>query len=190
MQFFIIFGPGAVGKMTVGKALAEKTGLKLFHNHVSLEFAFQYFEFGTPQFRKISELIRFETFKAVASSDLPGLIFTFVWAFDLPEEEKYVDRIVAIFEAVGADIYYVELEADQAIRIERNRSTARLEAKPSKRDIKRSENVLCHQDEKYRLNTFPGEFTRVNYLKINNDHLTAEAVADQIIDHFSLPIES
>jgi len=31
MKLVIIFGPPAVGKMTVGRALSRLTGLKLFH---------------------------------------------------------------------------------------------------------------------------------------------------------------
>jgi shikimate kinase len=33
MNFIVIFGPPAVGKMTVGQELARLTGYKLFHNH-------------------------------------------------------------------------------------------------------------------------------------------------------------
>ena len=33
MKLVIIFGPHAVGKMTVGQELAKITDLKLFHNH-------------------------------------------------------------------------------------------------------------------------------------------------------------
>jgi len=35
MKFVLIFGPQAVGKMTVGQELANLTKLKLFHNHMT-----------------------------------------------------------------------------------------------------------------------------------------------------------
>ena len=35
----IILGPHAVGKMTVGQELAKITGLRLFHNHMSIELS-------------------------------------------------------------------------------------------------------------------------------------------------------
>jgi len=184
MKFVLIFGPAAVGKMTVGKALAGRTGLKLFHNHMSLELAFNFFEFGTPQFKHLSELFRFEIFEQVAGSDLDGLIFTFVWAFDDPKEDAYVDRIVDIFKAGNAETYYVELEASQATRLERNVQEDRITAKPSKKDLERSSNMLKYHDEKYRMNTLEGEFKRPNYIKINNENLSAEAVADQVVQYF------
>ena len=44
MNFIIIYGPAAVGKMTVGKELSKLTGYKLFHNHMSIEFVLQFFD--------------------------------------------------------------------------------------------------------------------------------------------------
>ncbi|MED3553043.1 hypothetical protein P4449_21750 [Cytobacillus praedii] len=37
MKFVLIFGPQAVGKMTVGQELEKITELKLFHNHMTIE---------------------------------------------------------------------------------------------------------------------------------------------------------
>ena len=185
----LIFGPGAVGKMTVGMKLSEKTGIKLFTNHDSLELPNRFFPFGSDQLRRLSEMIRFEFFKEIASSDLPGLIFTFVWAFDLSKEEEYVDRIVNIFAEAAAEIYYVELEASLETRLTRNTTELRLSAKPSKRNVENSESVLRKNTDKHRLNTYAGEFTRANYLKIVNDNLSADEVADIIIEHFNFPLE-
>ncbi|MEO6875756.1 MAG: shikimate kinase, partial [Opitutaceae bacterium] len=36
MLVFIVGAP-AVGKMTVGDALAKRTGLRLFHNHLTID---------------------------------------------------------------------------------------------------------------------------------------------------------
>ena len=44
MKLVIIFGPHAVGKMTVGQELAKRTGLKLFHNHMTIEVVSDLFE--------------------------------------------------------------------------------------------------------------------------------------------------
>lgn len=184
MNFVLIFGPSAVGKMTVGKALAAQTGYKLFHNHVSLELANRFFDFGTDSFRKIDRLVRFGVFEIVADSDLDGFIFTFCWALDLPSEAEYVDSIVNIFKAKGAQIHYVELEADQDIRLKRNQHPDRLAEKASKRDVAHSEGLLLKDDEKYRQNTRPGEMPERKILKINNADLTPVEVADRIVGHY------
>lgn len=48
-----IVGPPAVGKMTVGHELAKRTGLKLFHNHHTIDLALRFFPFGTPPFQRL-----------------------------------------------------------------------------------------------------------------------------------------
>lgn len=35
MKFILLFGPQAVGKMTIGHELEKITELKLFHNHMT-----------------------------------------------------------------------------------------------------------------------------------------------------------
>jgi hypothetical protein len=183
-KFILLFGPSAVGKMTVGQALARRTGLKLFHNHMSIELAFRFFEFGTPQFTRLDRLFRFEIFKEVAQSDLPGLIFTCVWAFDEPSNFTYIDDIVAIFEKEGATTYYVELEADLDIRLKRNKHPHRLEHKPTKRDLERAETVLLYDEEHHQLNSDPGTFDGKPYVRIDNTDLSPTEVVDQILAHF------
>ena len=53
MKFIVIFGPPAVGKMSVGRELAKLTGFKLFHNHMTIELALNFFEFGHPSFGRL-----------------------------------------------------------------------------------------------------------------------------------------
>ena len=95
-------------------------------------------------------------------------------------------HIVDIFEKVGADIYYVELVAPQEIRLQRNITENRLENKPSKRDIERSNERIINDDNKYRLVSYDGEFTFENYIKIDNSYITPDAVAKMIKERFSL----
>lgn len=185
MKFILLFGPSAVGKMTVGQELAKITDLKLFHNHESIELARNLFDFGHPSFRYLSNLIRMEVFQEVAKSDLAGLIFTFVWAIGLPKEVAYVDKITNIFKEKGAEIYYVELEADQAIRAERNTHPHRLAHKPSKRDFENSNKVFWKHEENFRFNHEPGEFQRPNYFRLRTDDKSAAAAAELIKTHFN-----
>jgi len=85
MKFVLIFGPQAVGKMTVGQELEKITGLKLFHNHMTIELLVPFLGFSAEMWR-LSNLFRKEIFKSIAESDQEGLIFTYVWAFDQPED--------------------------------------------------------------------------------------------------------
>jgi hypothetical protein len=186
MKLVLIFGPQAVGKMTVGQELGKITDLKLFHNHMTIDLVSQFFDYGTEAGKRLVSLFRKEIFEEVAKSDLNGLIFTYVWAFDLKSDWDYVEKVCSIFETNGSSVYFVELEADLDERLVRNKSPHRLEHKPTKRNIDWSENDLKKTMEKYRLNSFKGEITRENYVKINNNNIPATEVARIIKERFQL----
>lgn len=48
-----VVGPPAVGKMTVGRELAARTGLVLFHNHHTIDLVLRFFPYGTPPYQRL-----------------------------------------------------------------------------------------------------------------------------------------
>lgn len=96
MKFVLLFGPQAVGKMTVGQELAKITDLKLLHNHMTIDLLEPFFGFE-PEMWKLSTLFREEIFSAFAKSDRYGMIFTYVWTFDQQEDWDFVNRTPARF---------------------------------------------------------------------------------------------
>ena len=104
MKLVILFGPQAVGKMTVGQELAKQTGLKLFHNHMTIDLVSNFFDYGTVEGKRLVSLFRQEIFEAVAESGLPGLIFTYVWAFDMQEDWAYIESLYQLFRTHGAEV--------------------------------------------------------------------------------------
>ena len=180
-----LLGPPAVGKMTVGQELSRLTGLALYHNHLSIESVLPVFDFGSPAFNRLVTLQRKEMMREAALSDLPGLIFTFVWAFDSPKELDYVRDLVGVFEAEGGRVVYVELWADLETRLKRNEGATRLAAKASKRDVAASRARLIQSDERWQLKS-DGEFPLEPHLLIETSQLSAAEVAAQIANHFDL----
>lgn len=122
----------------------------------------------------------------MAKSDQYGLIFTYVWAFDMKEDWEYVDKVCRIFESEGGTVYFVELEADLDERLKRNKSPHRLQHKPTKRNLQRSEQNLVKSMDQYRLNSIEGEIERENYIRINNTNISADEEAQHIKEHFDL----
>ena len=182
----IIFGPPAVGKMTVGDALARRTGLRLCYNHLTIDPVLRFFDFGTPPFRRLVSEFRTRIFEEVAASPLPGMIFTYAWTFDDESDTRYIERLSAIFRSRGADVFLVELEATQAERLRRNETAFRLAAKEPKRDIVESRAQLLAADDKYRLNSTDEFAGRSDYLRVDNTELSADEVAERIIQRFGL----
>ena len=183
MKLVLIVGNGAVGKMTVGQELMKQTGLRLFHNHMTIEPVLEIFgEFHTQAILQMREII----FREFAKSDNYGMIHTVMWAFDCPEDWEYIRHFTGIFESVGADIYCVELVAPQEIRLQRNETPNRLAHKPSKRDLAASRERVIKMDQQYRFESKPGEIPFENYMRIDNSSLEPDAVAAMIKERFSL----
>lgn len=186
MKLIIITGPHAVGKMTVGQQLAKKTGMKLFHNHMTIDVVADMFQKDRKEQGRLTEMFREEIFRSFAKSNEKGMIFTFMWAFDTQGDWDYIHHVEEIFKEQGAEVYYVELEADFDVRIERNKTENRLLYKSTKRDVVKSEQLFRMLEGKYRLNSLPGEINKPNYIKINNTFMEPTDVAELIIEHFDL----
>ncbi|MBT8397934.1 MAG: AAA family ATPase [Gemmatimonadetes bacterium] len=182
----MIIGPPAVGKTTVGAELSGITGFPLFHAHLSIEAVLPVFDFGTAPFRRLVTNFRKEMLSEVVISDLPGLIYTYVWAFGHAGELEYVQDLASIFEASGGRVVFAELKADLAVRLERNEGEDRLAAKASKRDVESSRKRLLEHEEDYRFNS-DGDFPFPDHLLIDNTRVDPRTVAQRIADHFSLP---
>lgn len=184
MDLIVLIGTGAVGKMTVGQELMRITDFRLFHNHMMIEPVIEVM--GKFDGALVSKL-REDIFDAFMKTDYQGMIFTFMWAFDMPSDWEYMRGLAEKFEATGGTVYYVELVADRAVRIERNKTENRLRNKASKRDIAISEDRMLREETKYRLVSNDGELPFENYIRIDNTELEPDVVAKQIKDYFRLP---
>lgn len=183
MKLVFIMGDAAVGKMTVGQELTKITGLRLFHNHMTIEPVLEIF--GAFDGKTINEL-REVIFRNFAASDNYGLIFTVMMAFDMESDWAYLEHVKEIFAPFGTEFYYVELIAPQEVRLARNKTGNRLAHKPSKRDLEVSDRRLLRDDENHRCVSFPGEIPFDNYLRIENAHMPADEAARLIKETFHL----
>ena len=182
MKLLILIGNSAVGKMTVGQELTKITPFRLFHNHMMIEPVLEVFG----QFRgDIIQKLRHVIFEEFAKTDNYGLVFTFMWAFDMPSDWEYLERVKQIFNLPEEDVYYVELIAPQEIRLQRNCTENRLKNKASKRDIEASNARLLRDDQNYRCESLPGEITFPNYLRLETADLSAADAAAKIKEYFS-----
>lgn len=186
MHLIVVFGPPAVGKMTVGRAIARRTDYRLFHNHMAVEPVLPIFGRGTPSFARLTDLIRRAVITEAVAAGIPGLILTYVWALDEAEDRAYVERLIEPVTAAGHPVDFVELYAEQATRLSREGTPERLEAKPSLRDQAAARAFLRYADEHHQLNSrddFPWP-DRLHH--IDTTHLAAADVADQVIKQLGI----
>lgn len=181
MKLLIMIGNCAAGKMTVGQELCKITPFRLFHNHIAIEPVLEVFgSFHAPAIHRVREVF----FEEFAKTDNYGLIFTFMWAFDMQSDWDYLEHVKSIFGLPEEDVYYVELLVPQALRLERNHSENRLINKASKRDLEASDARLLRDDQNHRCESFPGEIPFPNYLRLDNSNISAAEAAQKIKEHF------
>ncbi len=76
-----LYGPPAVGKLTVATELQHRTSFRLFHNHLSVNAIRSVFDFGTVPFNDVIHRIRLDVFETAARNRI-DVIFTnnSIWA--------------------------------------------------------------------------------------------------------------
>lgn len=112
MKLLLLYGPPAVGKLTVARELAARTGWRLFHNHLTVDLALAIYDFGTPGFIALREEIWLTVIRRALADGLPGLIFTFNPENSVPQ--RFIDALFAEISAAGSEIIAIELTAGEA----------------------------------------------------------------------------
>lgn len=176
MKLLILYGAPAAGKLTIATELAERTGFKLFHNHLSIDCVKPVFDFGTKPFGRLIETIRFATI-AEASREGVDLIHTFVYAFG--EDNEHFAKLIASAVDNGGEVHLVLLRCDPEELKSRigNYSRVQIGKLTAPDSIDRSLN-------RYDLRSpYPGRESFV----IDTTELDPTRSAELIIERFGLP---
>ena len=150
----VIFGPPAAGKAAIGHELAGLTGYRFFHNHLTADPAAALFGWGGEKFGRTVDAIRDVLFREAASdSSISGVIFTFVWGIDFPDDTALMRKVSALFTEGGGQVFFVELLASLETRISREGTEFRIGLKPAQRDVEAARARQVELEGKYVFNT-------------------------------------
>ena len=184
-NLIVVCGPQAVGKMTVAESLRDKLRYNMMMNHDSIEISDRIFGFATPAQKEFNAFFREKAFELAVKYDV-DMIFTYVCAFEMPEERAYLEGLCELFTQSGGEFYFVELSAGLETRLARNETPHRMERKASKRDVAWSKANLLEDAASHRLNSDEGEVWFRHHLKIDNTCLDPDTVVDTVIEAFQL----
>ena len=141
MTLVYLYGPPAVGKLTVATALHRRTGMRLFDNHLSVDAVKAVFEFASDPFREVLHRFRLDVFETAARSGT-DLVFTnnSVWGIPNGREEfrSFAANARQRVEDAGGRTVFVQLTAPADVLCER--VTAETRAKRGK--LVRTERLL------------------------------------------------
>ena len=116
MQIFFLYGQVAAGKYTIGRALAELTGLPLFHNHLIVDAVASVFSFGSSSFVTLREEFWLRVIGEAATQG-QSLIFTFA-----PEgtvSRHFPAQVEALVQRAGGTMTYVALDVARDEQVKR-----------------------------------------------------------------------
>lgn len=166
---FFLYGPPAVGKLTIGQALARKTGFPLLDNHSIANPIADVFGWDHPERRRLSHQFRLEIFAAAIQEGL-SLITTFGGGRD-----PFIQETRETVKAAGGKIVFVRLLAPRAVLLERVQEASR---RHYKKMI--TPEALQEQCEK-----FPDIFARMDIpeqVEIDTSLHSVDASVEMILD--------
>jgi shikimate kinase len=169
-----LYGPPAVGKLTVAKELAKRLPLRILHNHLTIDPVAEILEFGTTGFWDVVERFREDLVESAAREGV-DVVYTYVFALG---DEPHVARVVDASERHGGQVTFVQLLAPREELVRRVAEADRKEHRKLS-DASDLQRVL----EEYDVYTpIPGRSS----LSIDVAVLPPAEAADLILKHLEL----
>ena len=140
-RLIFLYGPPAVGKLTVARAIAERRGYRILHNHVTFDAVAEVLPVGTPMFWEVLDKVRLDLVTAAAREEV-DLVYTFVYA---PGDERHVDDVMGAYRSAGGSVVFVQLVAPPD-ELRRRVSDASRAVHNKIRDAASLDNVLREHD--------------------------------------------
>jgi hypothetical protein len=176
MKLLFLSGPPAVGKLTIARELATRTGWRLFHNHLTVDLVLSVYDFGTPGFIALREEIWLAVIRRALADQLPGLIFTFNPENSVPQ--RFIDELFAEVSRTG-EVLLVELTAPESVIESRLGAASRHERR------KLVDLTLYRQLREAGVFSTPR--LPAPRLTVDTETLSPSAAARQIISELGLP---
>ncbi len=176
MILVFIYGPPAAGKLTVARELADLTGFRLFHNHLTVNLVSSVFPFLSEPWVRLLNKVRGEVF-AEAAREGVDLIFTNVWR-GRPEHAEVVRGWLRGVESHGGKTAFVQLGCEREELLRRVQDESRI-SYGKITDPKLLEEIMAESD---LFGTLPFEPT----LRIDTTALAPKEAAAQIAAYYKL----
>ena len=173
MKLIFLYGPPASGKYTIAKAIAQKTGYKLFHNHLTVDLAKGVFDYGTKAFWELVHKIRLDIFEKAAKENISGMVFTYVYEKD--NDDSFVKQVLEKVNSNGGEIIFIQIYCDKETLLKRVKEDSRKQFQK----VKTEEGLLEMLGKGDLLSSIPF----VQNHKIDNTNLTVTETITKALEY-------
>ena len=175
VDLVLIHGPPASGKLTIANQLKTLIGLRVFHNHLTIDVAKALFDFGGDGFWELVHELRLASLRSHFEYGSKPAVTT--WCYEEPEDLEMFEKIRSIAASSKGRVLPVFLNCDEKSLESRVGNQHRIQMKKLT-DVEQLRAVLANKN--YR--SVPDELC----IELDSSLHTAESNAQKIITHFNL----
>ena len=175
MRLVFLYGPPASGKLTVAQELANLTGFRLFHNHLTIDWAKTIMPESSPERAALINKLRLCVMETASEAHI-DLLFTFVCK--TTGDDKFITQVINTVERKGGEVCFVHLIPPLPVLEKR-----------LKEESRRAYSKIKEFDQLQKLMAKQDIYTPIkhkNTLTIDNSDTSARDVALEVIRYFAL----
>ena len=169
-----LYGPPAAGKLTIARRVAERTGFRLFHNHLTVDAVTSVFEFGSTPFVDVLHRLRFVVFETAVREGIDVVFTNSSMSYDVPRTDSFLAfarGAAELVHAAGGTTVFVRLTAPVDVLCDRVAS-----------DDRRALRKMVNAERlRARLEAYPEPIVHDDDLLIDTSTMTADEAAQLIV---------
>jgi len=177
MHLIFLYGPPAVGKLTIAQILQKKLDYKLLHNHLLIKVFDSIFDFYDPVRKILTREFRMRLVEEAINNDIDLIITS--GSAGSPTLFEYYTELINLIRDRGGELSMVQLTADSQTLLSRVDDKFR---KDHGKEFGKKELKKILSQPKFVFDKYPD----VDHLTINTAQVSAEDAAFMIINYYHL----
>lgn len=173
MKCVVLYGPPAVGKLTVARELAKKDNAHIFDNHKVIELIAPVVGGNDAELITLSYSLQLQILNAAMRLSHNDIIFPFTFSADLQPDIAFLQTVVEAGRAHNVKVDLVHLRAKHSVLLERT-------VEPSRQGTTKITDPLL-LDNLLKTYDFDKPMPGDHAININTTHMTPAEVAQQIV---------